>query len=178
MAEWLGRALQKLLQRFESARDLNCRTAFKGGFFVTQGKKYTMKHAQTIGIVALVAMFALCFLPWSYIPVVDVTVSGIQGKVSEQLNLGKPAKLIAIIGFICSVLFVIPKVWAKRINFFTTTILFSYSLYLVMLFSGCREGICPDAKWPLYLQSVMSFVAMVMSFLPKLKVRPIGEFDA
>ena len=31
MAEWLGRALQKLLQRFESARDLQ--TPLKRGFF-------------------------------------------------------------------------------------------------------------------------------------------------
>ena len=33
MAEWLGRALQKLLQRFESARDLNKKSTLWVDFF-------------------------------------------------------------------------------------------------------------------------------------------------
>ena len=37
MAEWLGRALQKLLQRFKSARDLSSRIG--GVFWVNHKKK-------------------------------------------------------------------------------------------------------------------------------------------
>jgi hypothetical protein len=34
MSEWLGRALQKLLQRFESAFDLNKKTTICGLFYL------------------------------------------------------------------------------------------------------------------------------------------------
>ena len=34
MAEWLGKALQKLLQRFEPASDLKIKTSAFAGFFV------------------------------------------------------------------------------------------------------------------------------------------------
>lgn len=37
VAEWLGSALQKLLQRFESARDLTFFPASAGFFFVKKG---------------------------------------------------------------------------------------------------------------------------------------------
>jgi hypothetical protein len=38
LAEWLGKALQKLLQQFESARDLGKQKAIlkRGGFFYTK----------------------------------------------------------------------------------------------------------------------------------------------
>ena len=46
VAEWLGRALQKLLQRFESARDLNdeSRPAIAGTvfFFYDEGKSQVL----------------------------------------------------------------------------------------------------------------------------------------
>jgi hypothetical protein len=59
MAEWLGRALQKLVQRFESASDLNTKTPVTG-FFVFQteahacmqlrdGKQKTIREADGFG---------------------------------------------------------------------------------------------------------------------------------
>ena len=46
MAEWLGSALQKLLQRFESARRLKEPSSLLGGFFIVNFYEKLIKEVQ------------------------------------------------------------------------------------------------------------------------------------
>jgi hypothetical protein len=48
VAEWLGSALQKLLQRFESARRLKEPSSLLGGFFIVNFYEKLIKEAQKL----------------------------------------------------------------------------------------------------------------------------------
>jgi hypothetical protein len=46
-----------------------------------------MKHSQTIGIIAVLILAILCFMPWSYIASRQLVISGMH---AEGTNFGKP----------------------------------------------------------------------------------------
>jgi hypothetical protein len=48
VAEWLGTALQKLLQRFESARRLKEPSSLLGGFFIVNFYEKLIKEVQKL----------------------------------------------------------------------------------------------------------------------------------
>ena len=73
MAEWLGRGLQNLVQRFESASDLEERLTFVGRFFVLSavgvlrqvltdyGLEWLLRHCAS---TAATPPLSLCYAAW------------------------------------------------------------------------------------------------------------------
>ncbi|MCZ2225031.1 MAG: hypothetical protein LC122_15520 [Chitinophagales bacterium] len=129
-----------------------------------------MKYSQSIGIVAALALIAICFLPWVYIPNLNITLSGINGKVNEELTFGKQVKPHAVLCLIMIILFFIKKILAKRINVFVAFVSLSWAIKNYIIFSICRQGICPERQAGLYLLIFFAIVIQVCSFLPKIKV--------
>ena len=161
MAEWLGTALQKLLLRFESARDLSTKKDYAGSPFLF------MKHSQLIGIIAVLALFGICFMPWIIIESQHITVTGF---ASGNTSFGKPGYLNAVLSFVCLVLFAVPKIWAKRTNVFIAAINLAWAFRNYLLLSSCMLGECPEKKAGLYLLLLASAVIQAMALLPKLPV--------
>jgi hypothetical protein len=70
-----------------------------------------------------------------------------------------------------TIFFLLPAVWAKRINPFLGAINFAWALRNLFLLSTCRNGECPEKIWWLYVYVLAAFVVLVMTVLPDMKVK-------
>jgi hypothetical protein len=89
---------------------------------------------------------------------------------AEGTSFGKPGLLNIAFAGLAIIFFSIEKIWAKRTNVFIATINFAWALRNFLLLSMCQSGDCPEKKSGLYLLLITSFIMMLMSFLPKIKV--------
>lgn len=126
-----------------------------------------MKYSQWIGIAAAVLVIIGCYLPWMEIPTLQKVVTGMD---NAGTNLGKPAKL-NIIFAVCSIgLYLIPKVWAKRLNMIFCALAIAWAARNFLLYGRCEMGTCPEREYGLYIVLIGTFVMLVMALFPDLKV--------
>lgn len=123
-----------------------------------------MKYSQRIGILAAVVILALCFLPWSFIPSRQITVTGVS---AIGTNFGKPGLMNIAMCVLMLVMFAVPALWAKRTNVFAAAINLAWSVRNYILVSTCMMGECPEKKIALYLLVVFSVVTQLMALLAK-----------
>ncbi len=128
-----------------------------------------MKYSQHIGIVASLAIIGVCFLPWVFIPSLNLTLNGVNGKVNDALTFGTQWKSHSFFAVLMIICFAKPKVWAKRTNMFMGVFNIGWAIKNYILFSMCRPD-CPEVKIGLYLLVFFAITMLVMSLLPKLKV--------
>ena len=126
-----------------------------------------MKHSQTIGIAASVALIAICFLPWSFIESQQITVTGFH---AEGTNYGKPGLFNIIMSVINIAMFLIPAIWSKRTNVFIASFNLAWSVRNYLLLSSCMMGECPEKKPALFILVGLSVIILVMTLLPKIEV--------
>jgi len=129
-----------------------------------------MKYSQIIGIIAALSIIGICYLPWIFISEKNITLSGVNGYVSENLYLGKPIVFYLLFLSIMIIFFLLPKIWAKRINVFLGAIVLGYSIYNYLLFTLCRGGVCPEKKTGIYLLLVSALLVQFMTFFPKITI--------
>jgi hypothetical protein len=178
VAEWLGRALQKLLQQFESARDLTNFTQRRNdpGILIKKLRLCVvlllrglfMKYSTWIGILAALVLVVACFMPWAYYPDINKNFTGF---FSEANAYGKPGKALIFFAVVVSILFVIPKIWAKRVNVFFCAATIAYCVKCFVLFTTCYNGICPEKKTGVFLILLASATMLLASLLPDLKLK-------
>lgn len=123
-----------------------------------------MKHSQVIGIIAVLAMAVLCFMPWTYIASRQITVTGMH---AEGTNFGRPGLFHLILGTVAVVMFLIPRIWSKRTNVFVAALNLAWAFRNYLLLSSCMMGECPEKKPALYLLLVAAVIIQVMALLPK-----------
>jgi hypothetical protein len=126
-----------------------------------------MKYSQRIGILAAVAIMAVCFLPWSYIAGPNITISGFH---AEGTNFGRPGLMNFSLSVIMLVLYAVPAIWAKRTNVFIAAVNLAWSFRNYLMVTACMMGVCPEKKAGLYLLLLFSLVTQVMALLPKMPV--------
>lgn len=131
-----------------------------------------MKYSQLIGVIAALVVITLCFFPWSYIASKHIIVEGLD---AEGTKLGKPGLMNVILCSIAVLLFLMPKIWAKRINVFITAFNFAWSIRNYIIASYCFMGECPEKRTSLYLLLAFSFIVLIMALLPKMKLKPAAE---
>ena len=127
-----------------------------------------MKYSQLIGIVAALALMAICFLPWSYIASQQITVSGFH---APGTNYGKPGLFNMAMCVIMLVMFLVPAVWSKRTNVFIAALNLAWSFRNYLLLSSCMMGECPEKKPALYILLVLSGILLLMTLLPKMEMK-------
>ena len=131
-----------------------------------------MKYSQWIGIAAALLLIGACFMPWAYFPDLDKDFTGF---FSEGNIYGKPGKVIVFFCVIEIILFLIPKIWAKRANILVAAMGIAFSVKAFLLYSACYRGICPGRRVGLWLVLAMSIVVIVMALLPDLPVKEEQE---
>ncbi len=124
-----------------------------------------MKHSQTIGFIAVVLTLLVCFMPWVVIESKDITISGFK---ATGTKFGRPGMFLVYMGSIAAVLFLTPKIWAKRINVFLTAMFFAWAVRNYIILTTCDGGECPKKQVGLFLLLAFSAITMIMSFLPKI----------
>lgn len=127
-----------------------------------------MKYSQWIGVVAALVLIGACWLPWAYYPDLNKSFTGF----FSQLNrYGKPGKVLVFFSILSILLFLIPKVWAKRANLLVAGITIAWAIKCYISYSGCYEGICPQKLAGLWIMLGASVVVLIMTFLPDLSVK-------
>ena len=126
-----------------------------------------MKYSQRIGIVATIALMAVCFLPWVYIASKQITVSGF---IAVGTSFGKPGLLNFIMCVVMLVMFAVPAIWAKRTNVFIAALNLAFSIRNFIVLPFCIAGECPEKKPGLYLLVALAVIIQAMALLPKMDV--------
>lgn len=83
---------------------------------------------------------------------------------------GKPGLMHLVLAVPLIILFIVPKIWAKRINVFTGAINLAWSIRNYILLTTCYMGDCPQIKTGLILALALSAFILVMTFFPKIKI--------
>jgi len=124
-----------------------------------------MKYSQTIGFIAVILAILVCFMPLVYIESKSLTITGFK---AEGTRFGRPGMFIVYMGSIAALLFLIPKIWAKRVNVFLTAMVFAWAVRNYLLLTTCAAGECPEKQVGLFLLLAFTAITMIMSFLPKI----------
>ena len=124
-----------------------------------------MKYSQTIGFIAVVLAILVCFMPLVYIESKNLTITGFK---ADGTRFGRPGMFIVYMGSIAAGLFLIPKIWAKRVNVFLTAMIFAWAVRNYLLLTTCAAGECPEQQVGLFLLLAFTAITMIMSFLPKI----------
>ena len=127
-----------------------------------------MKYSQWIGVAAALLLIGACFMPWAYFSDLDKEFTGF---FSQGNIYGKPGKVIVFFCGIEIILFLIPKIWAKRANILVAAMEIAFSVKAFLLYSACYHGICPERRVGLWLVLAMSIVVIIMALLPDLPVK-------
>lgn len=128
-----------------------------------------MKHSQVIGIIAVLAMAVLCFMPWTFIASRQITVTGMH---AEGTNFGRPGLFHLILGTVAAIMFLVPRIWAKRTNVFVAALNIAWAFRNYLLLSSCMMGECPEKKPALYMLLLVAVVIQIMALLPKVTLPP------
>jgi len=125
-----------------------------------------MKYSQLFGCIAVIILGGVCYLPWSYIGEKNIIITGMSAPGTVY---GKPGLMHIVLGFILILFFLIRKIWAKRINVFIGAINLAWSIRNYILLSTCFMGECPQIKFGVILEIILSGFILIMTFFPDLK---------
>ena len=125
-----------------------------------------MKYSNYLGILFSLGVIIACFLPWVYVQSLDLTISGWH---TEGTNFGKPGIIHTVLSSIVILLFLTPRIWAKRVNVFIAPVNLAWTLRNYLLVTQCELGECPEKRLGIYLLIGCSVVAFVLSFFPEMK---------
>ncbi len=126
-----------------------------------------MKYSQRIGLAATIAVVIACYLPWIEIKSLSVILTGMDG---QGTNLGKPGKLHIIFCVPAFILFLLPLVWAKRINWFFCAMGLAWAVRNFLIYARCEMGTCPERMYGLYFVLTGSVVMLVAALFPDMKI--------
>jgi hypothetical protein len=126
-----------------------------------------MKYAPFIGILFAMILVASCFMPWAYYPDIRETFNGFY---SHQNNYGRPGKAFVFLATLCIILFIIPKIWARRAGQVMGVILLAFAIKTYFLFSACYLGVCPEKKPGLLLMVGSALLVLIAALFSGAKI--------
>jgi hypothetical protein len=125
-----------------------------------------MKYYKIIGLLASIALFAGCFMPWAYYPDLQKSFTGF---FSEKNIYGRPGTVFTFFAALSILLIFINKIWAKRILILVQALNIGYLLKTYVIFTSCYKGLCPQKEYGLYCVIISSVVLLLISFFPDIK---------
>lgn len=128
-----------------------------------------MKYSQLLGLLACIGLVIACFMPWSFVAERNILLTGMNEAVPD---FGRPGMFNIILSIVMSFLFIIPKIWAKRINVIVAAVNVAWSFRNFLLAASCYGGECPQKRAGIYLLLCLSVFILIMSFLPPIKIQP------
>ena len=126
-----------------------------------------MKYAQWIGLAAAVVVVIACYLPWIEIVSLSKVLTGMD---TAGTNLGKQGKLNIIFCVLASILFLLPLVWAKRVNWFFCALGLAWAVRNFLIYARCEMATCPERQYGLYLVLFGSVVMLLAALFPDMKI--------
>jgi len=69
------------------------------------------------------------------------------------------------------VLYLVPRIWAKRTNMFVAAIVLAFAIKCFILYTSCYTGICPEKRIGIFLVLLASMVMVAAALTPKIAVK-------
>lgn len=127
-----------------------------------------MKYSQRIGVAACLLLIVACSLPWAWYPDLQKDFTG---WFSEEGRYGHPGKILVFLSSVSIVLFLVPRVWAKRFNLLSGTLALAFGIRCYFVFSSCYLGICPEKKIGIFLVVIAPLIITLTAVLPDMKLK-------
>ena len=108
------------------------------------------------------------FIPWAYYPDLQKDFTGF---FSERNTYGRPGKVLLFFSVTAILLFLIPKVWAKRANVLLCALTIAFAVKSYILYTACYRGTCPEKKVGIFLVLVASSLMTLCAVLPDTKLK-------
>jgi hypothetical protein len=128
-----------------------------------------MKYSKWIGLLCALIVITACYTTWIYVPSVQLKIGGMFASGTQ--NFGKPG----LVNIFCSlgaiVLFLLPRVWAKRTNIFFCGFNMAWAVRNYILLTRCYGGDCPEKETGLYMLVLASALMLLMAFVPDIQVK-------
>lgn len=128
-----------------------------------------MKYSQYIGIALACIIIWLCFQTWVIIPQKQILVTGFE---TTGTRFGRPGMFHIWFSAISALLFILPFIWAKRVNVFFTATNLAWAIRNYIIVSTCFMGECPEKQWAIYLLPLTAGLVFLMALLPKIPLPP------
>lgn len=129
-----------------------------------------MKYSGIIGVAAIAILIYSCTMVWMTIPARNISVGGFHSEGTDFF--GRPGMMSMVLGVFAAIFFLIPRLWAKRVNVFICALGLAWAIanyYRVGVI--CRSGDCPQRQTGIYLMLFSAVIMFVMSLLPKLEIK-------
>ncbi|MEP6750055.1 MAG: hypothetical protein ABJB86_20115 [Bacteroidota bacterium] len=134
-----------------------------------------MKYSTWIGLLSVIIVIAVCFMPWVYVSSAKLYIGGMFA--SGIQNYGKPG----IIHIFCcagtALFFILPQIWAKRTNIFFCGFNMAWAIRNYILLARCYMGDCPVKQPALYVLLCASGMMLLMSLLPDVEIKEKKKFN-
>jgi len=127
-----------------------------------------MKYSKWIGILAAIGTVVICYQPWIYVSSAQLEIGGMLS--SGKHFYGRPGLMNIIISSCAFIMFLLPFIWAKRLNIFFVAFNIAWSIRNYILLTRCYGGDCPQKKAGLYLLIIASIIMMFAAFVPDISV--------
>ena len=121
-----------------------------------------VRYSQVVGIILSVIVIVTCFFPWIEVSSKGIMVSGFS---SEGTNFGKPGILHVFFSSLSLLLFLVNRIWAKRLNIFVTTAQLAWAIRNYILLTSCYMAECPKKFISLYILVAASSLVFLMSLM-------------
>lgn len=128
-----------------------------------------MRYSNYIGILAGILLLLVAYQPWIYIVSIQTSVTG-WGAATKTV-FGKPALMHLYLMPLSTFFFLLPKLWAKRLNPLLSAIHVAWAVRNLLLLSTCRNGECPEQYIWLYVYFGLALLLLVMSLLPEIRTK-------
>ena len=126
-----------------------------------------MKWIKWISIVAAIVIILSCFFPWVVIRSKNLTVTGMD---VAGLSYGHYGYFLIPLAIVFIILQVINKIWAKRLNVAFGALIVTISFACFWIFR-CEYGECPEKQPALYAVFYCSFIVLLGTLLPDIKLK-------
>ena len=127
-----------------------------------------MKYSQWIGVAAALLLIGACYLPWAYFPDLHKEFTGF---FSENNVYGRPGKIFVFFCGIAIVLFLVPRIWAKRANIFVAAVILAFAIKSFILYTACYRGICPEKRVGIFLVMLGAILIVVTAVSPNVQLK-------
>ena len=128
-----------------------------------------MKYSKWIGLLAAVVIVAACYMKWIYVPSVQLEIGGMHA--NGKHNFGRPGLMNIIMTILAALMFVLPFIWAKRVNLFFCAFNIAWAIRNYILLSKCYSGECPVKQSGLYILLAASLVMLIMAMMPDIEIK-------
>ncbi len=127
-----------------------------------------MKHSKWIGLLSAIAVIAVCYTTWIYVPSAQLAIGGVIA--SGKHNFGKPGLMNIFCSVGAIVWFLLPRIWAKRTNIFFCGFNMAWAIRNYILLTRCYGGDCPQKQTGLYLLMFASALMLLMALIPDMQL--------